>query len=313
MRAAVVVSTFNRAHYLPDLVKCLDAQTLPRADFEVVIVDNGSTDDTPELGLTTLRLETNRGPGGGRNAGVALTTAPILVLTDDDALPTPQWLANLLTAFDDSEVVVAQGRVEPDPETKDAMGPFDHTISVHGPTPFFETCNVAYRRDAYARAGGFDERDALSHPETGRAFGEDALLGAAVLRGGGTRAFVDDAVVYHRCVPRTFGEHIADQRQLRLFPALARRTPLLRDLCFGGVFLNRTTAKFDLGVVGLLVAVLFRQPLALLAALPWLGHRLRTTRWYSGGPKLFAKYAVSDAVTCASLLEGSVRNGRPLL
>ncbi|MEY2471205.1 MAG: hypothetical protein QOK28_534 [Actinomycetota bacterium] len=298
MRAAVVVSTYNRAGYLRDLVKCLDAQTCK--DVELVIVDNGSTDETPSLGIATLRLDANRGPGGGRNAGVASTDAEIVVFTDDDCLPSPTWLERLLPAFDDPNVVVAQGRVDPDRATRAQMGPFDHTISVHRETPFFETANVAYRRDAFNAAGGFREK-------TGRAFGEDALLGAAVLAQGGKRAYVDVAVVIHRCIGRTFAQHLADQRQLRWFAEL----PLVK-----GGFLNRTTALFDLGVVGALLALRWR--VAVVLALPWLARRLRMTRWYTGDdlarvPRIMAKYAVSDAVAFASLVEGSVRARRVLL
>ncbi|MEY2424573.1 MAG: hypothetical protein QOI61_145 [Actinomycetota bacterium] len=318
MRVAVVVTTYNRAEYLPQLIACLDAQTLPRDEFEVIIVDNGSIDDTPALNLTALRLDTNRGPGGGRNAGAALVTAPIIAITDDDCLPSRVWLERLLAAFDDPDVVVAQGRVEPDPEALDAMGPFDHTISVHGPTPFFETCNVAYRRDAFERVGGFDEHDPLLHPKSGRAFGEDACLGAAVLPDGGRHAFVEDALVIHRCVPRTFGQWLADQRQLRLFPGLTRRTPLLKKIFVGGVFLNRTTAYFDLAVLGVVASIAFRLPEPILLALPWIVRRGRMTRWFAGnnlarGARIFAKYAVSDAVTFLSLLQGSLRYGRLLL
>lgn len=321
MRAAVVVTTYNRVGYLPDLIECFERQTT--TDFELVIVDNGSSDGTfdellkvqatTSLEMRALRLGTNRGPGGGRNAGVALTTAPIVVLTDDDALPTPDWLARLVACFDDPDVVVAQGRVEPEPTTRDQMGAFDHTISVEGPTPFFETCNVAYRRDAFDRAGGFDEKDPLLHPETGRAFGEDVLLGATVLRDGGTRAFADDAVVYHRCVPRTFAEHLSDIRQLRLFPGLARRTPLLSRFFFARVFLNQVTASFDLAVLGFVVALFEAHAIPLVAVLPWLTHRVRTTHWHGGGPRLFVQYAVSDVVAFASLVEGSARYRRLVL
>jgi glycosyltransferase involved in cell wall biosynthesis len=294
MRAAVVISTYNRAQYLPDLLACLDAQTF--RDFELVLVDNGSAEPSD---LATLRLDANRGPGGGRNAGVAATDADVVVFTDDDCLPTPRWLEHLLAAFEDPDVVVAQGRVDPDPATKDQMGPFDHTISVHRPTPFFETANVAYRRDAFDAVGGFVERG-------GRAFGEDALLGAAVLARGGKHAYVDVAVVHHRCVPRTFKQHIADQRQLRWFPGLLAKRG----------FLNRTTALFDLGVVGVLVGARWR--VAFVLALPWLARRLRVTRWYAGNdesrvPRILTKYAVSDAVAFASLVEGSVRSRRFLL
>jgi glycosyltransferase involved in cell wall biosynthesis len=321
MRAAVVVTTFNRVGYLPDLIECLERQTT--TDFELVIVDNGSDDGTFDellkvqaataMEMRALRLCTNRGPGSGRNAGVALTTAPVVALTDDDALPTPDWLARLVACFDDPDVVVAQGRVEPDPATRDQTGPFDHTISVEGPTPFFETCNVAYRRDAFDRAGGFDETDPLLHPETGRAFGEDALLGATVLRNGGTRAYADDALVYHRCVPRTLREHLADIRQLRLFPGLARRSPLLGRFFFARVFLNQVTASFDLAVLAVVVAVFEMHLVPLVASLPWLTHRVRTTHWHGGGLRLFVKYAVSDVVTFASLVEGSARYGRLVL
>ena len=295
MRAAVVVSTYNRAHYLPELLRCLQAQTY--RDFDLVIVDNGST---PPAELATMRLEHNRGPGGGRNAGVAATDADVVVFTDDDCLPTPHWLEHVLAAFDDPDVVVVQGRVDPDPATRDQMGPFDHTISVHGATPFFETANVAYRRAAFDAVGGFLVRG-------GRAFGEDALLGAAVLARGGKRAYVDVAVVHHRCVSQTFKQHLADQRQLRWFPSLP-------GIVSG--FLNRTTALFDLGVVGALLALRWR--LALVLALPWFARRLRVTRWYTGDdvsrmPRILAKYAVSDAVACASLVEGSIRNRRVLL
>jgi glycosyltransferase involved in cell wall biosynthesis len=297
-RAAVVVSTYNRAPYLPALLDCLHAQTF--SDFEVVVVDNGSTDATRATGLATLRLETNRGPGGGRNAGVAVTDADVIVFTDDDCRPTPHWLEHLLPAFDDPDVVVVQGRVDPDPATKQQMGPFDHTISVHGATPFFETANVAYRRAAFDAVGGFVERG-------GRAFGEDALLGEAVLARGGKRAYVDVAVVHHRCVSRTFKQHLADQRQLRWFPGL-------RGVPAG--FLNRTTVLFDLAVI-CLVAARWRR-IAILGALPYLSRRLRMTRWYTGDdttrvPRILAKYALSDAVAFASLVEGSIKTRRVLL
>ena len=297
MRAAVVVSTYNRAHYLRELVECLRAQT--RRDVEMVIVDNGSD---PKVDAATLRLEENRGAGGGRNAGVAATEADIVVFTDDDCLPTPHWLEHLLAAFDDPDVVVAQGRVDPDPSTRAQMGPFDHTISVHGPTPFFETANVAYRRDAFDAVGGFRERG-------GRAFGEDALLGAAVLARGGKHVYVDVAVVHHRCIGRTFKQHLADQRQLRWFPSLPR---------VQSGFLNRTTARFDLAVVGVVLALRWRVALALALTLPWLARRLRASRGYTGNdwsrvPRILAKYAVSDAVAAASLVEGSVRYRRVLL
>jgi hypothetical protein len=176
---------------------------------------------------------------------------------------------------------------------------------------------VAYRRDAFERAGGFDEDDPLLHPASGRAFGEDAMLGVTVLAHGGRRAFAEDALVYHRCVAMTFKQWLADRRQLQLFPGLARRVRL-SDLFYWGVFLNRASAFFDFALYGLVCLLVFQRPIFAIALLPWLFLRGRMTYWYAGmtlarWPRFLAKFAVSDAVTFASLLKGSVRYRRVLL
>src|SRR5690606_6172440 len=154
-RVAVVVATFRRAGFLPELVTALEAQDLPREDLEVVIVDDGSQDDTwttlveltsrTSLRLLALRRERNAGPGTARNLGVVATSAPVVCFTDDDCLPDPSWARRLSAAFED-DVEVVQGLVEPPASELATMGPWDHAIWVRRPTPFFETANVAYRR-----------------------------------------------------------------------------------------------------------------------------------------------------------------------
>jgi GT2 family glycosyltransferase len=330
---AAVVSTYGRVAYLDELVACLAAQDVPLEQFEVVLVDNGSADGTwaelerlaaaTPLRLRAVRLDRNGGPAPGRNAGVRATRAPIVAITDDDCLPTPGWLGEVRAAFAGGADVV-QGQVHADPATRDHMGPWDHTIWVTGPTPFFETSNVAYRRRAFDRAGGFDEDDPLLHPPTGRAFGEDACLAWEVLRTGGTAAFAQGAVVHHRCIPGTYRRWLADQRQTSRFPGLARRSPLVARWLHHGVFLDRRSAWFDLAVVGGLVALggaLAWSPLALIAvaaAAPWARDRWRASRARARGPRraavpVMARLAWGDVVALASKLAGSVRYRRLVL
>src|SRR4051812_33307560 len=99
---SVAVSTYGRARALPNLVRALERQTLPRERFEVVIADNGSTDDTPDvlealraqttIDIRIVRVEQNRGPARGRNAAWRAARAPVVAFTDDDCLPQPAWL-----------------------------------------------------------------------------------------------------------------------------------------------------------------------------------------------------------------------------
>jgi glycosyltransferase involved in cell wall biosynthesis len=323
---SALVTTFGRASYLPELVATLEAQDLPAGEFEAVLVDNGSRDDTwaelsrlvaaTPMPMCVVRVEENHGPAPGRNAGVAHTRAPLVAITDDDCLPTPRWLPEVRAAFEDGADVV-QGAVHATQPTREGLGPWDHTIWVSSPTPFFETCNVSYRRTAFDRAGGFDEDDPLLHPPSGRAFGEDACLAWEVQRTGGRAAWAGDALVHHRCIPSTYKKWLADQRQLSRFPGLARRSPLVARWLTYGVFLSPRSARFDLAVVGVLASVLLWMPWPLLLVLPWLRLRWNNARYHARRvrrtPAVLLMLTWSDIVALAAMAYGSVRYRRLVL
>ena len=106
-RISVVVATLNRARLLERLLEGLAKQTDP-PPFEVVVADNGSIDDTPaviddfrsELTLHSVRVPE---PGKGRalNAALALAQGEIIVFTDDDVMPEPDWLFEIHRAASD--------------------------------------------------------------------------------------------------------------------------------------------------------------------------------------------------------------------
>lgn len=323
---AVLVSTYGRPKFLGGLVDALAAQDLPSDDYEVVIVDNGSTDDTWEV-LTTkidrsplramaVRVADNCGPGPGRNAGAAFVRAPLLAITDDDCLPSPSWLREIVAAFVTGADVV-QGSVRAEPEGRATAGPWDHTKWILSPTPFLETCNVAYRRSAFERAGGFDETDPLLQPATGRAFGEDACLAWDVIDAGGRSAWVPEALVHHRRIPSTYERYLADIRERQGFPGLARRSPLVASWLYKGIFLDRTSAAFDLALVATTAAAVARRPWPLVGAAPWIAARVRRARRLASSkqelPGLFGRLAWSDVVSFRALVRGSVRHRRIVL
>src|SRR5438270_6893074 len=108
-RISVVVTTYERAASLARLVGGLESQTLGTDQFEVIVADDGSTDDTPHvlgrlrestpLDLRVVRNDRNRGPAAGRNLGWRVARAPVVAFTDDDCWPQPTWLEAGLAAM----------------------------------------------------------------------------------------------------------------------------------------------------------------------------------------------------------------------
>jgi glycosyltransferase involved in cell wall biosynthesis len=326
-RIAALISTYRRPDFLEGLMAGLADQSLPHDEYEVVIVDNGSGDDTWDalrvlahnspVRLVVTTLEQNRGPGGGRNYGFSLVRAPFVAITDDDCLPTRGWLAAMLASLEQGGEVT-QGQVHADPADRDTAGPWNHTKWITVPTPFFETCNVAYRTSAVQAVGGFDESDSLTAQVSGRAFGEDALLAWRVQEAGGRATFTTDSLVYHRNIPSDFRDWLDGQRNLVGFPGLGNRSPLVAKWFWHRYFLARETALFDLAVASLVVAVVTRRRWAALGALPWARHRWPDAKHRARGSRplgvvRLAQLAVADFVSLVSLVQGSIRHRRLLL
>jgi glycosyltransferase involved in cell wall biosynthesis len=121
-RISLVICTYNRADILPRCLSAACRQTIPLSDYQVVIVDNASTDHTRHVvkqfgGPRGLDIHYVYHPVKGlshaRNAGMAAACAPILVYIDDDAIAAPDLLWHLLRTFDSHErAACAGGRID---------------------------------------------------------------------------------------------------------------------------------------------------------------------------------------------------------
>lgn len=119
-RLSVVICTLNRASILPMVFGALLAQDASEGDFEVVVVDNGSTDDTPRVvadaqnSLTHLRYvrEPRIGLSHARNTGIRESRGAVVAFLDDDAEPSEAWVSAMLSAYDDETVGAVGGRIE---------------------------------------------------------------------------------------------------------------------------------------------------------------------------------------------------------
>lgn len=208
--ASIVIPTWNGASLLREALDSLRQQTV--RDHEVIVVDNGSTDETttvladfPEARL--IRFGENRGFAVAANAGVRAATADVIVLMNNDACAEPGWVAALLAAFDENPQLgscASRMLLYDRPDTIDAagdqLGIFASNIG-HGmpdgpafarPYEVLSACAgaAAYRREALDAVGLFDERFF--------AYLEDVDLGIRLQLGGYACVYVPDAVVRHR-------------------------------------------------------------------------------------------------------------------
>jgi glycosyltransferase involved in cell wall biosynthesis len=329
---SVIIPARDAAPTLDRTLEALGQQELAEP-FEVIVVDDGSRDQTPliakrfEPSVALIRLEHSEGPGAARNQGVLAARAPVLAFTDADCFPARQWLARGMEGIAHADLV--QGRVAPDPGT--ARTPFDRTLMVGSDGGFYQTANLFVRKETFEAVGGF--RDwALEAPGRRRwsidrrrsrasrtPIGEDTLFAWSARRLGARSAFAPDALVHHAVVPGGLRDAIADRwHWTRDMPGLADLVPELRDAAFyRRWFFDDWTAQFDLAVAAMAGAAVSRRKLWLLATVPYVDRVRREARIYRdgrdsrvAGMRRAAAHAVGapavDAATLAGFVAGSV-------
>jgi len=303
-RVTVVVPTYQRPERLPRLIAALEAQTLPRDEFDVVISDDASADETPvvlkelaaksPLRLRIVTNERNSGPAVARNLAWRTSDAPVIAFTDDDCAPAPGWLEAGLRRLEDARIAIVQGKTIPDPAAE--RRPWDVSQDIAEFSKRFETCNIFYRTDVLRDLGGFDE--------TMPFFGEDTVLGWSALRHGLEAGFEQDALVHHGVIYPGVRYHLRWARMHRNWATLIRRFPEMRkEVLYYGLFIKKRHAGFLAAILGLALGWRWRP--ALLLALPYVVYR--APRSLGDLKDRTLRGTAFDAVVVAGLLEGSIR------
>ena len=112
----VVVPTYNEEKNIGPCVEAILDQSLPKSQYEIIVVDGGSKDKTVKIakryGVKVIQ-QRSEGVGGARNDGVKAGRGDIIVTTDADCLPDRDWLLNIKKKFDDDNVVGLTGSLDP--------------------------------------------------------------------------------------------------------------------------------------------------------------------------------------------------------
>ena len=211
---SAIVPTYRRPELLAGCVRSLAAQVVEPGAVEIVVVDDGSGDETGAVldrlagevaQLKVLQQKANRGPAAARNAGARAASAPLLLFVDDDVVARQDLAARHLALHADGDRLAGVlGLVEWLPSL--TLTPFMrwldttsfqfkyHTTLREGPLPHpadaFYTCNLSMSRALFLDAGGFDER--FPYP----AF-EDIELGIRLDEHGFVLSYRPEALAWH--------------------------------------------------------------------------------------------------------------------
>ncbi|MBB6430786.1 glycosyltransferase [Algisphaera agarilytica] len=198
---AVIIPHFNDWGRLELCLDALAAQTLPADCFEVVVVDNGSSDWKPEIverfPFARIIKETKVGSYAARNAGINATTSKLLAFTDSDCIPDPSWLEHgIKFLLDNPALGYLGGRIDlfpKEPESPRGVELFDMIFGLNQKSnievfDFAATANMITRRQEMDRHGMFD--DQLKS-------GGDKEWGNRLNEADRTFSFVDDVLVLH--------------------------------------------------------------------------------------------------------------------
>ncbi len=254
---SIVIPTHNRWSSLERVLTALDEQTVDASDFEVIVVDDGSSDGTsdqlasisPSFRLKAIS-QINGGPAAARNTGISAATGELLLLLDDDVVPTPDWLEQHLAAHrvGPSRLVVIGPMSTPvdhdfQPWVRWEQSMLERSYRSMEEGSFaptgrqFYTGNVSLPRSLALEVGSFEE--SLRR-------GEDVEFGYRLDDVGATFAFVGDARAHHharrsldswREMATSYGaadvRFATEGRRHWLLPAVAaefrgRRTPTRR-------------------------------------------------------------------------------------
>jgi lipopolysaccharide/colanic/teichoic acid biosynthesis glycosyltransferase/glycosyltransferase involved in cell wall biosynthesis len=195
---SIVIPAYNAAHTIESCLRALQQQTTAEST-EIIVVDDASTDDTVAVATAVgarVISQGKLGKSGARNAGARAAKGEILLFTDADCEPLPDWVEQMLTPFrQDPEVVGAKGAYYS--RQTELVARFTQVeveerydrMRKQPTTNFIDTYAAAYKRDIFLENGGFD----TNLPEL-----EDQDFSFRLAAKGYKMVFVPEARVYHR-------------------------------------------------------------------------------------------------------------------
>jgi len=202
MRVSIIVAAYNAEETIGPCLAALLDQSLPGSQYEVIVVDDGSTDNTPTIAQgfqVSLFRQKNQGPAVARNLGAKESIGEIILFTDSDCEPDHHWVEEMYRAFQNEaeNIIGAKGFYRTRQQqiaARFAQIEYENKYDLvrkEKYIDFIDTYSAGYRRDVFLDNGGFDSIYTT-------ASGEDSELSYRLALKGCKMVVVPDAIVYHR-------------------------------------------------------------------------------------------------------------------
>jgi cellulose synthase/poly-beta-1,6-N-acetylglucosamine synthase-like glycosyltransferase len=199
---SVIIPAYNAASTIRDTIEALLNQNYPKNKYEIIVVDDGSEDNTVKIVKSYKRVrliqQKHKGPAATRNLGAKKAKGSILLFTDSDCIPSRNWIRNMIESFKDSEIVGVSGTYKTLNKESIVARFIGYEIARNHEVmkkqkyiDFIGSYSAAYRKDIFLKFGGFDESFPI-------ASGEDPELSFRISKAGYKMFFQPKAYVYHR-------------------------------------------------------------------------------------------------------------------
>lgn len=264
---SVIITTYNRGALLKRALEAVVHQSLSQKVYEVLVVDDGSTDDTPKIVRDFMKKYKNiryfrqehKGLSAGRNLGISKARGKIVAFTDDDCIPDRAWLENLLKAFrKESNIVGVEGKV-----ITDSPAPLFSSAPMNLKGKNFTGCNSAYKKAILKEIGGYDKRFFAIRDDSDIAFR---------VMSQGKIVFAPEAVVRHPPLKVSAFHYLKRLKLVQSDILLYKKHPILFEKYIGNPFfrhfLQSIFAWFVL--LGMIFSVYFFIPILIVTLILFL-------------------------------------------
>ncbi|MEW6066933.1 MAG: glycosyltransferase [Nitrospirota bacterium] len=199
IKYSVIVPAYNAVNTIDACLNALIHQSIPETDYEVIVVDDGSTDKTSEI-IKSFPVkyiyQKNHGPASARNHGAREAIGEIILFTDSDCVPISNWLQEMAKPFENIDVVAVKGAYKTSQRSltaRFAQVEFEERFEMlkkADSIDMVDTYSAAFRKKTFWEAGGFDESFPVAN-------NEDTDLSYKLSKMGYKMVFNPNAIVYH--------------------------------------------------------------------------------------------------------------------